>query len=211
MSETTEALRRIVAFDLDGTLLRGSTVCELLAEPLGRLQEMRRFEGLTQESDIVLARQEMARWYAGHSIAALQRHLEGARWAPGARDAISRLRNSGIEVAILSVTWRFAVRWFAEQLGVLRFIGTELLPDGDIVHVFGRDKARYLRDLVETSRLAPNRVAAVGDSQSDAEMLREASLRFFLGKEAPPVVAVTHLPDADLSLVADRILEAWTV
>ena len=52
----------IVAFDLDGTLLRGPTVCEVLAESLGRLQEMRRFESFTQESDIVAARQEMARW-----------------------------------------------------------------------------------------------------------------------------------------------------
>lgn len=33
--------RGLVVFDLDGTLLRGPTVCELLAAPLGHLAEMR--------------------------------------------------------------------------------------------------------------------------------------------------------------------------
>lgn len=206
-----EAIHGIAAFDLDGTLLRGPTVSELLAEPLGRLQEMRRFEGLTQESHIVAAREEMARWYAEKPVSTLLRYLEGATWAPGAKEAIARLHERGIEVVILSVTWQVAVGWFAAQLGVVNFLGTQLLPSGEILHVFGRDKARYLRELVETTRVPRDRVAAVGDTLGDVDMLREASMRFFLGKEALALGSVNHLPDANLTLVADRILEAWAV
>lgn len=205
------AIRGIAAFDLDGTLLRGPTVSELLAEPLGRLQEMRRFEGLSQESDIVAAREEMARWYVEKPVSTLLRYLERATWAPGAKETIARLQERGIEVVILSITWQVAVGWFAAQLGVAKFLGTRLLPNGEILHVFGRDKARYLRELVESARVPSDRVAAVGDTHGDVDMLREASMRFFLGKEAPDLESVNHLPDVDLTVVADRILEAWAV
>lgn len=65
------APRGLVAFDLDGTSLRGRTVCELLAAPLGRRDEMRRFEALSGEAALAAAREEMARWYAGRSEAEL--------------------------------------------------------------------------------------------------------------------------------------------
>lgn len=85
------------------------------------------------------------------------------------------------------------------------------MPNGEILHVFGRDKARYLRELVAATGVPRHRVAAVGDTLGDVDMLREASIRFFVGKEAPPLESVHHLPGADLTLVADHILEAWAV
>jgi hypothetical protein len=36
----------LTVFDLDGTLLRGPTVCEVLAQTLGRLNQMRQLEVL---------------------------------------------------------------------------------------------------------------------------------------------------------------------
>lgn len=201
----------IVAFDLDGTLLRGPTVSEVLAEHLGRLEEMQRFETFTQESDIIAAREEMARWYAEQPVSTLLGSLEAATWAPGAKEGIARLRERGIEVVILSITWQAAVGWFAAQLGVETFLGTQLLPGGEVIHVFGRDKARYLRELAETKDIPRDRIAAVGDTLGDVEMLREAGIRFFVGKEAPTLESVHHLPDVDLTVVADRILEAWAV
>jgi phosphoserine phosphatase len=55
-----------------------------------------------------------------------------------------------------------------------------------------------------------SRVAAVGDSTGDNEMLREAGLRFFLGANPPPdLEAIIHLPDGDIDTVATRILAEW--
>lgn len=207
----SNAFRGIVAFDLDGTLLRGPTVSELIADGLGRLEQMRKLENFKDEAELITVREEIARWYAEKSVSTLLSYLKGARWAPGAHEAIARLQERGIHVVILSITWQDAVEWFASKLNVSDVLGTQHLPSGEIVHVFGRDKARYLREFTATARIARNRVAAVGDSLGDVEMLLEADLRFFVGKEAPALEGVIHLPDVDLNVVADAILHAWAV
>lgn len=51
---------RLVAFDLDGTLLRGDTVCEAMARQLGCSSQMKVFERLTARECISAAREDMA-------------------------------------------------------------------------------------------------------------------------------------------------------
>jgi phosphoserine phosphatase len=199
----------IAAFDLDGTLLRGRTVCEILAEPLGRSERMRYFESCNSQEEIAAARREMASWYRDHDLLELQRHLLNARWAPGAHEAVSRLRNAGVEVAILSITWGFAVRWFAEQVAVRCCLGTELLPDGEITHCWGPNKAEFLRQLMAIHSVTRDRVAAIGDSASDFPMIREAGLRIFVGTAQPEIPDVLHLPNVNIQTIADKILETW--
>jgi phosphoserine phosphatase len=204
-------MRGLVVFDLDGTLLRGPTVCELIAEPLGRLPEMRRFEALASEAEIAAAREEMARWYAGRTPAELCAGLEAACWAPGAREGVAALRAAGVEVAIASITWSFAVERLAEQLGVARSLGTGLEPGGAVRHVWPRDKARWLAKVAAELRVPAARVAAVGDSGSDADLLAAASLRFFVGEGPPPALpSLVHRPAGDIASLAREILERWT-
>jgi hypothetical protein len=45
----------LAVFDLDGTLLRGLTVCEVLAGPLGHLERMQQFEALLHTSALDIA------------------------------------------------------------------------------------------------------------------------------------------------------------
>jgi len=202
--------RGVVVFDLDGTLLRGDTVCEVLAKPLGRIDEMKRFEASTSERDIEIGRLEMAAWYKGHPLETLQNHLRNAQWAPGAHQAIRLLQDAHVEVAIASITWKFAVQWFAHQLNVTHCLGTDLTPRGEVVHVWGRDKARWLRELVATSGVSPDRTAAVGDSNGDVDMLRAATLRFFVGVQPlTGLDAVIHLPETDLRVVAEYVIHEW--
>jgi HAD superfamily phosphoserine phosphatase-like hydrolase len=203
-------IRGIAVFDLDGTLLRGDTVCEVLAKPLGRLSEMRGFEQLETEASVADARAQMVEWYRGHTVEALEAHLCEARWAPGAHEAIQQLQEANVVVAIASITWKFAVRWFAARLNVAHHLGTDVGADGKITHVWGRDKARWLRDLSASYSVAVERTAAVGDSRGDTEMLAEARLRFFVGRVPPVLASVVHLPGADLRRVSERIVEAWS-
>ena len=55
-------LVRIAAFDLDGTLTRGQTACEAIAEGIGHIGRMRELEQLesSQIEEIMAAREEMA-------------------------------------------------------------------------------------------------------------------------------------------------------
>jgi len=210
MSKAPEAIRGIAAFDLDGTLLRGDTVCEVLAKQLGRLEEMKRFETFKAESDIADGRAQMVEWYRDYSVGDLQAYLDNVSWAPGAHEAIRQLREAGIIVGIASITWSVAVRWFADRLGIRHFLGTDLDQNGEILHVWSRDKGRWLQDLADSYGISHDRIAAVGDSAGDSAMLRVAGLRFFVGSELVPETGpVIHLPGADLRIVARRIIGEW--
>ena len=206
----TRRPRGIAIFDLDGTLLRGDTVCEVLAKPLGRLERMRQFEQLKSESEIADARREMLSWYREHTRAALCAHLSAATWAPGAKRAVRDLQRVDILVGIASITWRFAVEWFANQLHVHHCPGTDVRSDGEITHVWRPDKAQWLKDLARTYRVPRDRVAAVGDSCGDVDMLSAAYLRYFVGEAGTPEIpALVCMPNADLMLIAQSIIEAW--
>lgn len=175
----------LVVFDLDGTLLRGATVCEVLAARLGRLEEMKRFESLAGRSDIAAARREMARWYAQISRASLIECLIEAQCAPGAIEGVRLPREARTHVGIASITWGFAVAWFAAKLGVEHFLATELGKSGCIEHVWPEDKAVWMERLASRLQVQTENVAAVGDSFGDVPMLQAASLAFYVGPHPP--------------------------
>lgn len=201
---------RWVAFDLDGTLLRGDTVCEVLASRLGHLDRMRELEATaSSREDIALARSEMAGWYKDHRLSALQGFASEARLAPGAREGCALLREAGVELAIVSLTWAFAVEWFARELGADSWLGTSLESDGTIGHVWAEDKADWLEKQVDSSGLSRHQVAAVGDSAGDIPLLHAVGLPVFVGgsmlAELPE--NTRHAPAADLREIARLILE----
>jgi phosphoserine phosphatase len=171
---------------------------------------MRRLESFTAEPDIAIARAEMAEWYRGHSVASLRESLRETSWAPGAHEAIRRLQGAGILVAVASYTWKFAVEWFAQELNVRHYLGTDLSPEGRILHVWSRDKGHWLVALASKEGVPQERTAAVGDSLGDADMFQVAGLRIFVGAQLSDGIGeVIHMPQADLRDVADRILDAW--
>ncbi len=203
-------MKGIVAFDLDGTLLRGRTVCEILATPCGRLAEVREFETTSSEAAIAAGRSAMAGWYRDVPMQTLLTALESAEWAPGAAQGVALLRSHGIEVVVASITWRFAVQWFAERLGIRRYLGTDLSSEGAVVDVWPRDKGRWLRDLALELSVPPGRLAAVGDSAGDIELLRAASFRVFVGHGVPAGISnIHHWPNEKIEVVAKRIIDAW--
>jgi phosphoserine phosphatase len=152
----------------------------------------------------------MAAWYREVEVGHLLQMLKAAVWAPGALEAVTLLRNADCAIGIASITWSFAVAWFAEQLGVQHYLGTRLLPCGAVEHVWGRDKGPWLRQLADHLAVGPDRVAAIGDSPSDEPLLRAASVRIFVGPaEPPPIPGLIHLPDTDLRIAAKRVLSEW--
>jgi phosphoserine phosphatase len=171
---------------------------------------MRELEARIAQGDIVAARMEMARWYQSMSMHELLKHLPRATFAPGTREGIAHLQAHGVELAIASITWEFAVAWFARQLDIQYYLGTMLEPTGEIRHVWPRDKAHWVRRLATDLGISPQNVAAVGDSSGDTDLLLEATHAFFVGTEVPArLTRVIHLPNADISAVAYQMLEQF--
>ena len=112
----------LAVFDLDGTLLRGPTVCEVLALPLGRKEEARAIEMITDRAEMEAARYTMADWYNQVEREILIGYLDGADLAPGAIEGCARLRAGGVRIAIASITWDVAVAHFAALFGAEAFL-----------------------------------------------------------------------------------------
>ena len=96
---------RLAAFDLDGTLIRGDTVCEVLAGGLGKLERMRELERDTSPFDnaaVKTAREEMATWYGESTTDDLTSHLVLAKLAPGAIEGINLLKSNRLLSSINS-------------------------------------------------------------------------------------------------------------
>ena len=200
---------RLAAFDLDGTLLRGDTVLEAIARPLGRLDRTRQFETLTRLEDIRAAREEVATWYKSHSFAELCIYLESMRLAPGVEQGLGLLKRRGVKIALVSITWEFAVEWWARKLGADFYVGTALSHDGAISHFWPDDKPVWLAELAERLRTPLSDVAAVGDTVSDLPMLRIVGHPFFVGQAKPPELPeASHRPDGDIYEIAESIVDS---
>ena len=74
---------KLVAFDLDGTLLRGESVWEAIARGIGRLERVRemeridpaRIEDPSRMEDMAAAIEESAGWYSSFTFDELLEHV----------------------------------------------------------------------------------------------------------------------------------------
>ncbi|MBQ5947029.1 heavy metal translocating P-type ATPase [Massilia sp. ST3] len=117
----------------------------------------------------------------------------GDRLKPGAQAAVARLRDMGVEPAMLTGDNHGAAQAVAAQLGIARF-HAEVLPE---------DKAR----VVEQLRREGRKVAMVGDGINDAPALAAADVGMAMagGTEVAMQTAGLTLMRGDPGLVPDAI------
>lgn len=199
----------LVAFDLDGTLVRGETCVEAIARRIGRTEECAAFERLSMRNRkaVAAAREEMATWFDGYSQEELDSGLSDLVLAPGTEQAFNLLRSRGVSTAIVSITWSGAVEWFGRRLGADYTLGTQLRGN-HVDHVWPEDKGLWLMGLSNRLGLAPRQVAAVGDSDNDRELLEAARLRFFVGMTRPAIPQVIHDPGGNIHDIVRQALAA---
>ena len=198
---------KLAAFDVDGTLLRGPTICERIAASIGRSEEMRGIERLTSARDIAAARAEMISWYQSYDRAMLLRFVRSVNFAPGAREGVAALKSAGVQVALVSITWQFAVEWVASELRVNFAVGTHWHEDNTIAHFWPEDKAPWLAQCAAKLGLVSAQVAAVGDSEGDMQMLTSAGVGYFVGRNRRDLPGhVKHWPAGDILEIAQDIL-----
>ncbi|MEA2550362.1 MAG: phosphoserine phosphatase [Actinomycetota bacterium] len=199
---------RLAAFDLDGTLIRDRTCVEAINSSIGRTEEAAAFERLDvrDRDGMTAARITMAGWYRPIPTEVLLHDVRGLALAPGTEEAFGFLRTHHVSTAIVSLTLKAAVDWFAERLGADFAVGTHITGE-EIDHVWAEDKGRWLQAAAAKLGLHHQEVAAVGDSDGDREMLAAAGFRVFVGDRAPDTPDILHMPGANMYDVAQRILE----
>jgi HAD superfamily phosphoserine phosphatase-like hydrolase len=198
---------RLVAFDLDGTLVRGPTICEVLADKFGMRDRMRAIERLRNLEDISAAREEMLRWYGDAPLAELCAELKRVAIAPGAAEAFGLLAARGVSSVIVSVTWAFAVEWFARRFGAQAWVGTSVGSTGSIGHFWPHDKPVWLSRYASDLGIELDEVAAVGDSLGDVPMLSMVGHPIYVGAQLPAAIGhAMHKPNANLRELVAAVL-----
>lgn len=195
----------VVVFDLDGTLLRGTSVSLMLAEWLGRTREIAELERAFHAHEIPnsVVADVSAGWFAGQHTADVWRVLTEGPWIAGMAETFQALTASGVSILLGTITWSFAAEMLREPHGFAAVSGTEMQAAGGVLsgavsrYFDEYDKARFVEEWCAQSGYSRSQVAAVGDSRSDVPLFRRAGLSIALNATPDAREAATHVLDTE--------------
>jgi phosphoserine phosphatase len=179
---------QLVSFDLDGTLVRGSTVSLEMGRVLGHLDRIRDLEARYARHEISNAEIAIqdARACRDRSVAEIERAVLGIPLIEGFRDVVRTLKDRGTRTLIVTVTGSFAARAIAKEYGVDDYAGCELEEaNGRFTgrvsrHFEENDKVRFVKEYCSKYGLGLSRCAAVGDGRSDIPLFGAVGLAIAL-------------------------------
>lgn len=176
--------RRLVAFDMDSTLIEAEVIDELAAragvgEQVAAITE----RAMRGEIDFAASFRERLALLRGLDESVLAEIARGLKITEGAEHLISTLRTLGYKTAILSGGFTYFASYLQDRLGMDYVYANELdIEDGKVTGrvsgtiVDGERKAQLLRQLAESEGIDLQQVIAVGDGANDLPMLSTAGL-----------------------------------
>lgn len=176
--------RRLVAFDMDSTLVEAEVIDELaklagVGDQVSAITE----RAMRGEIDFQESFRTRVALLNGLEESALARVADELKITEGAEHLISTLRKLGYKTAILSGGFTYFARHLQARLGMDYVYANELdIEDGVVTGevkgkiVDGPYKAELLRKLAEDERIDLQQVIAVGDGANDLPMLSIAGL-----------------------------------
>lgn len=176
--------RRLVAFDMDSTLIQAEVIDELarlagVGEQVAKITE----SAMRGELDFQQSFRKRVGLLAGLPATALDQVIAKVPLTDGAERLISTLRTLGYKTAILSGGFTFFGQYLQARLAIDYLHANELeILDGKVTGrvvseiVDGQVKARHLRAIAEREGISLEQTIAVGDGANDLPMLNIAGL-----------------------------------
>jgi phosphoserine phosphatase len=197
---------KAICFDLDGTLLRGTTVSRLLGEHLGytaEIEDLERRFAAHEISNTVVA-DSSARHFRGFTRKAMWEVLAGGTWIRGIGETINALRARELRLLLTTVTWSFAGEYLVDRYGFDASSGTRMgeATDGQLLGYVERycdefGKLAFVEaDAVECGWTLSDYLA-IGDSRSDVPLFQRAGFSIALNATAEARRVATVGVDCD--------------
>jgi len=176
--------RRLVAFDMDSTLIEAEVIDELakvagVGEKVAAITE----RAMRGELDFQASFRERVALLKGLDAGVLEEVGQRLRLTEGAERLVKTLKALGYKTAILSGGFTYFGRLLQKKLGIDYVYANELeirqgLVTGNVVGqvVDGARKAALLREIAANEGLSLEQVIAVGDGANDLPMLSIAGL-----------------------------------
>ncbi len=176
--------RRLVAFDMDSTLIQTEVIDELAeAAGVGERVSAITEAAMNGELDFEQSLVQRVALLEGLDEGVLSQIAEQLPIMPGAERLIRTLRSLGYRTAILSGGFTYFGEHLKEQLGIDYVYANELeIKNGKLTGrvagpvVDGARKAALLGELAERENLRLEQTIAVGDGANDLPMLDAAGL-----------------------------------
>ena len=186
--------RRLVAFDMDSTLIEAEVIDELAkAAGVGEQVSAITERAMRGELDFASSFRERLALLEGLEEPALERIAGTLKVTEGAEHLIDTLKSLGYKTAILSGGFTYFAKFLQQRLGIDYVYANELdIVDGKLTGkvvgdiVDGDRKALLLKELAAREGLQLEQVIAVGDGANDLPMLSAAGLG--IAFRAKPVV-----------------------
>ena len=186
--------RRLVAFDMDSTLIEAEVIDELaIAAGVGEQVAEITERAMRGEIDFTESFKARVALLKGLDESVLEGIAESLRITEGAENLVSTLKQLGYKTAILSGGFTYFGHYLQRKLGIDYVHANELvIRDGRVtgevegIVVDGKRKAELLRQIAEREGLDMEQVIAVGDGANDLPMLSIAGLG--IAFRAKPIV-----------------------
>ncbi|MER6911314.1 HAD family phosphatase [Streptomyces sp. NPDC000594] len=195
----------VVVFDLDGTLVRSTTVSLLLAKGLGHLPAV---EELERGYDAHLLDNEEfthreAALFAGTPAARAVAQLREVPWIGGVKETLAALTAGGCTLLLTTLAWQFAVEELEHRhfFSEVRGAGLEVV-DGVFTgrverHFHEEDKRSFVESWCAARGIPLSEVAAVGDSRTDLHLFAAVGTAVAVNASPEARAAARHTVDTD--------------